>query len=119
LNTDPIRIRIRNTGFLALSNLSKVGRGSKKFFHGVRLLTEICFDILILFSALSVFSIYAESKLFFKICGSGSGIRCLFGPWIRNPGSGIRNRFFPDLGSQIHIFESLVTIFWVKSSIIL
>jgi hypothetical protein len=38
------------------------------------------------------------------------------------PGSGIRNRFFPDLGSRIsdpgsqtHIFESLVTIFWVKS----
>ncbi len=35
------------------------------------------------------------------------------------PGSGIRNRFFPDPGSQTHIFESLVTIFWVKSSIIL
>ncbi len=35
------------------------------------------------------------------------------------PGSGIRNRFFPDPGSQIHIFESLVTIFWVKRSIIL
>jgi hypothetical protein len=35
------------------------------------------------------------------------------------PGSGIRNRFFPNPGSQIHIFESLVTIFWVKSSIIL
>jgi hypothetical protein len=30
------------------------------------------------------------------------------------PGSGIRNRFFPDPGSQTHIFESLVTIFWVK-----
>jgi hypothetical protein len=29
---------------------------------------------------------------------------------------GIRNRFFPDPGSQTHIFESLVTIFWVKSS---
>ncbi len=42
------------------------------------------------------------------------------------PGSGIRNRFFPDPGSRIpdpgsqtHTFESLVTIFWVKSSIIL
>jgi hypothetical protein len=42
----------------------------------------------------------------------GSGIRCLFDPWIRD-------RFFPDPGSQTHIFESLVTIFWVKSSIIL
>jgi hypothetical protein len=28
-----------------------------------------------------------------------------------NPGSGIRNRFFPDPGSENHIFESLVTIF--------
>jgi hypothetical protein len=27
------------------------------------------------------------------------------------PGSGIRNRFFPDPGSQTHTFESLVTIF--------
>jgi hypothetical protein len=35
------------------------------------------------------------------------------------PGSGIRNRFFPDPGSQTHIFEDLVTIFWVKSLIIL
>jgi hypothetical protein len=34
-------------------------------------------------------------------CGSGSGIRCL------------------DPGSQTHIFESLVKIFWVKTSIIL
>ncbi len=46
-----------------------------------------------------------------------------------DPGSGafltprslIRNRFWPDPGSRIpdHIFESLETIFWVKSSIIL
>ncbi len=35
------------------------------------------------------------------------------------PGSGIRNRFIPDPGSQTDIFESLVTIFWVKSFIIL
>jgi hypothetical protein len=42
------------------------------------------------------------------------------------PGSRIRNRFFPeagsrisDPGSQTHIFEGLVTIFWVKTSIIL
>jgi hypothetical protein len=42
-----------------------------------------------------------------QCCGSGSGIRCLFDPWIR------------DLGSQTHTFESLVTIFWVKSSRIL
>jgi hypothetical protein len=35
------------------------------------------------------------------------------------PGSGIRNRFFPDPGSQDHIFKSFLTIFLVKSSIIL
>ncbi len=46
--------------------------------------------------------------------------------WPLDPVSGIRNRFFPDPGSQIpdpgsqtHIFESLVTIFLVKSYIIL
>jgi hypothetical protein len=33
------------------------------------------------------------------------------------PGSGIG--FFPDPGSQTYLFESLVTIFWVKSSMIL
>ncbi len=37
------------------------------------------------------------------------------------PGSGIRVRFFSgsrisDPGSQTHFFESLVSIFWVKSS---
>ncbi len=31
---------------------------------------------------------------------------------------GIRNRFFPNLRSQTHIFESLMTIFGVKSIII-
>ncbi len=55
----------------------------------------------------------------FQCCGSGSGIRWLFDPWTR-----IRDRFFSgsgfsDPGSQTHIFESLVTNFWVKSSIIL
>ncbi len=35
------------------------------------------------------------------------------------PGSGIRNRFIPDPGSQTHIFERLVKTFWVKNSIIL
>jgi hypothetical protein len=41
-----------------------------------------------------------------------SGIRCLFDPWIRD-----LEQFYP--GSQTHIFESLMTIFCVKSSIIL
>jgi hypothetical protein len=43
---------------------------------------------------------------------SGSGV-------FLTPGSGIRNRFFPDPGSHPHIFGNLMTIFWVESSIIL
>jgi hypothetical protein len=35
------------------------------------------------------------------------------------PGSGIGFFRIPNLGSQTHIFEGLVTIFWVKTSIIL
>ncbi len=35
------------------------------------------------------------------------------------PGSGIGLFRIPDLGSQTHIFYSLVTNFWVQSSIIL
>ncbi len=39
--------------------------------------------------------------------------------WPLDPGSVIVFFRIPDLGSQTHIVESLVTIFWVKSSIIL
>jgi hypothetical protein len=51
-----------------------------------------------------------------QCCGSWSGIRYLF-----DLGSWIQNRFFqiPDLGTRIPnpYFESLVTNFWVKSTI--
>ncbi len=85
----------------------------------------------------SYISLKAVRRYTFQSCGSGSGIRCLFDPWIRisDPGSRISDpgsripdlgSRIPDLGSRIsdpgsqtHIFESLVTIFWVKSSIIL
>ncbi len=39
--------------------------------------------------------------------------------WPLDPGSVIGFFRISDPGSQTHIFESLVTIFWVKSSIIL
>jgi len=39
--------------------------------------------------------------------------------WPLDPGSGIGFFHIPYPGSQIHIFESLLTIFWLKSSIIL
>jgi hypothetical protein len=45
-----------------------------------------------------------QPELRFRIRDPGSGA-------FLTPGSGIRNRFFPDPGSQTHIFESLVTIF--------
>ncbi len=48
----------------------------------------------------------------FQVADLGSGA-------FLTPGSRIRNRFFPDLGSQTHIFESSVTIVWVINSIIL
>ncbi len=47
-----------------------------------------------------------------RCCGSGSGA-------FLTPGSGIRKIvFFPDPGSQTHIFEGLETIFWAKRTII-
>jgi hypothetical protein len=45
-----------------------------------------------------------------QCCGSGSSA-------FLTPGSGIGFFRIPDLGSQTHIFKSLVTIFRVKSSI--
>ncbi len=53
-----------------------------------------------------------------QCCESGSGIRCLFDPWIWDPGW-VENQD-PDPGSRSemnnldHISESLETIFWVK-----
>ncbi len=35
-------------------------------------------------------------------------------PGPLDPGSGIRNRSFPGPGFQTHIFDSLMTNFWVK-----
>jgi hypothetical protein len=52
-----------------------------------------------------------------RCCESGSvgSIPYVFGPPVSESGVG----FFADPGSQPHIFESLLTIFWVESSIIL
>ncbi len=53
-----------------------------------------------------------------QCCRSGSGIRCLFDPWIRDPGW-VKNQD-PGSGSGMiildHISESLERIFWVKNS---
>ncbi len=44
----------------------------------------------------------------------GSGIRSLFDPWIRDPEWVFSGSRISDPGSQTHIFESLMTIFWGK-----
>jgi hypothetical protein len=53
-----------------------------------------------------------------QCCGSGSGIRCLFDPWIRDPGWVNNQDPDPGSGSRLnipdHFSESLETIFWVK-----
>jgi hypothetical protein len=58
-----------------------------------------------------------------QCCGSRSGIRCLFGPWIRDPGW-VRNQDTdPASGSGMnipdHISGSLETFLWVKNTQIL
>ncbi len=56
-----------------------------------------------------------------QCCGSGSGIRdrVLFDPWIRDPEYVFSGSRISDPGSQDHIFKSFLTIFLVKSSIVL
>jgi hypothetical protein len=51
-----------------------------------------------------------------QCCGSGSGIRCLFDPWIRDPGSGMGFFRIPDPGSRIPrpYFEELFDNFFGK-----
>jgi hypothetical protein len=63
---------------------------------------------------------FASSCMQFSVADPGFGIQCLFDPWIRDPGTGIGFFRIPDLWSRIPnpYFESLVTFFWVKSSII-
>ncbi len=62
-------------------------------------------------STVLVFRLFSP-KLRIPIWIQGSAIRCLFYSWIRN-------MFFPDLVSQNPYFWELVTIFGVKSTIIL
>ncbi len=66
-----------------------------------------------------------DLECFNQCCGFGSGIRCLFDPWTRDPGSGMGNKIKnqdTDLGSGSgmnildYISESVETIFWVKSN---
>jgi hypothetical protein len=58
-----------------------------------------------------------EENLENQCCGSG--IRCLFGPSIRDPEYVFSESWISDPGSQTHTFESLMTIFRVERSIIL
>ncbi len=68
--------------------------------------------------AKNVYEWRGAGKYIFVVCGSGSGIRCLFYPWIRDPGWVKNQDPNPGSGSGInnpdHISESLKNIFWVK-----
>jgi hypothetical protein len=48
-----------------------------------------------------------------QCCGSESGIRCLFDPWIRDPGRG-KTGSGSGMNNPDYISESLQTNFWVK-----
>jgi hypothetical protein len=69
----------------------------KKFKVGTKILPY--------FSLFSHFAHNLKTVLRIRIQDPGSGA-------FLTPGSGIRNRFFPDPGSQTHMFESSVKIFW-------
>jgi hypothetical protein len=56
----------------------------------------------------------AELKGKLLCCGSGSGIRCLFDPWIRDPGWVKKLGSGSGMNDPDHISESLETIFWFK-----
>ncbi len=74
-------------------------------------------DAKILMALSNTFTI-SQSNI--QCCGSGSGIRCLFGPWILDPKSGMGKKSGYGSGIRIrmnnpdHISESLKNNFWVK-----
>jgi hypothetical protein len=76
---------------------------------------NIFFISLSLFRDLLTLSI---TVLRIQIRDPGPGIRCLFDPWIRNPGSGVgkKARFVSGMNIPDHISGSLETIFWVKNT---
>jgi hypothetical protein len=49
-----------------------------------------------------------------QCCGSGSGIRCFFDPWIQDPGWVKKSESGTGMNNPDHISESLETIFGVK-----
>ncbi len=83
------------------------GHNLSKVFSGFLLVKS---SVMLRRKEMTNFVLIAVLRIRIQDPGSGAFLT----PW-----SGIRNRFFPDPGSQIYIFESLVTICWVKSSIIL
>jgi hypothetical protein len=52
---------------------------------------------------------YNKKKSYISVADSGSGAFLTL-----DPGSGIGFFRIPDLGSQTHIFDGLMTNFWVK-----
>ncbi len=51
-------------------------------------------------SAFSAFTTCTNGNTLSQCCGSGTGIRCPFDPWIRDPGSRIPNQYFWELSDN-------------------
>jgi hypothetical protein len=55
-----------------------------------------------------------SGEFFSQCCRSGSGSRCLFDPWIRDPGWVKKSGSESGMNNPDHISESLETPCWVK-----
>jgi hypothetical protein len=49
-----------------------------------------------------------------QCCGSGTGIRCIFDPWNRDPKWVKKSGSISGMNNPDHISESLKNNFWVK-----
>jgi hypothetical protein len=95
--------------FYAFVNLTVLLNRVQNFCHpGVVLFAKsirIFYDALYFFDLDFIFiSLHICTKDYSRYrqcCGSGSGIRCLFDPWILDLGSGIGFFWIPDPGSRI------------------
>jgi hypothetical protein len=65
-------------------------------------------------AVLLLFSSKRVSYGYMQYCGSGSGIRCLFDPWIRDPGWVKKSGSGSGMNNLDHISESLEHFLGVK-----
>ncbi len=108
----------------ALSLAKKSSKPVFSFFKLVQfyvrhLLTDFIIFYLACFTHFYVIYSYIPCLVYIACKKYQSGIRCLFDPWIRDPEWVFSGSRISDPGSQDHILKSFLTIFLIKSSIIL